>query len=318
MVSRFRSRHLLLLLSAALLVGVGAAVPAAAPANKPTRIELPKSVRVRVDGHIRSVPLEEYALVSALAEVSPVDESPEAVLRIFEVQTVLARTYAVANRGRHSREGFDLCDETHCQLYQPGRLATSRFVPAARVAASATKGRVLAFGSRVARALFHADCGGHTVAADKIWRGDALSYLIGAPDAAPDVAHRSWVFDVPTDALRAALNADRQTAVGRKLTSVVVSSRDDSGRAVTVSVDGSERHRLGGEKFRAVVNRAFGPKALQSTLFDITLTPGGFQFRGAGYGHGAGLCQVGAAARARRGQSLTEILAAYFPGARLV
>jgi stage II sporulation protein D len=301
---------------AGIVLLVNGALPSARLAPGRSTIALPKTVRVQAAGRVRTVPLEDYTLVAALAEISPVDETPAVVARLFEVQTVIARTYGVANLRKHGAQGFDVCDTTHCQLYQPGRLETSRFVTAARAAAANTRGRVLTFGPRVAQALFHADCGGHTIAANAVWRGAPVSYLVGAPDQAGDV-HRNWTFDAPRDLLRLALNANEQTAVGARLTAITVAVRDPSGRASRVTVQGGRRLTLTGERFRSVVNAAFGPKALQSTLFDVTTTAGGFQFRGAGYGHGVGLCQVGAAARARRGDSLTEILQAYFPGAEL-
>jgi stage II sporulation protein D len=65
------------------------------------------------------------------------------------------------------------------------------------------------------------------------------------------------------------------------------------------------------------VNAAFGPRALQSTRFTVTRSGSTFRFVGTGYGHGVGLCQVGAAARARLGESTEAILAAYFPGTTL-
>lgn len=294
------------------------AVPLAAPGEEASKSKVlaPETLRVRVGGRVERVSIEDYVLGSALSEVSPVGESPAAVSRIFEVQAVLARTYAAANRRRHSHEGFDLCDTTHCQRYEPSRIGPSRFTAAARAAVQATRGRVLAFGSRVARVLFHADCGGHTSAADAVWRGDRVSYLVGAPDDA-DVEHREWSFTASLDMLQQALNAHRDTSVGKYLQSVVVRERDASGRATRVEVRGAKRRVMTSEKFRAVVNAVYGPKALLSTLFDITPTAAGFEFRGAGYGHGVGLCQVGAAARARRGDSLLDILAAYFPGAKL-
>ena len=51
----------------------------------------------------------------------------ETVERMLEVQTIISRTYAVSHLGRHAREGFDLCSTTHCQLFDPRRLQTSRW-----------------------------------------------------------------------------------------------------------------------------------------------------------------------------------------------
>src|SRR5262245_60525860 len=82
-------------------------VAACQPPQLPeSAIRLPESVTVRTAGHIDTVALEDYVLGSALAEVSPVDQPPGAVERIFEVQAVLARTYAAGHLGKHRSEGF--------------------------------------------------------------------------------------------------------------------------------------------------------------------------------------------------------------------
>jgi stage II sporulation protein D len=59
-------------------------------------------------------------------------------------------------------------------------------------------------------------------------------------------------------------------------------------------------------------------RILGSTDFDVQSSPsGGIVIHGRGFGHGAGMCQWGAIARARAGQSAEEILATYYPGAVL-
>ena len=90
---------------------------------------------------------------------------------MFEVQAIVARTYAAAHRGRHARDGFDLCSTTHCQLYEPGRLVTSRWADAARGAGGRTAGLLVLYEGLPADAVFHADCGGWTSAAADVWGG---------------------------------------------------------------------------------------------------------------------------------------------------
>src|SRR5690349_14224969 len=111
---------------AALIAGAGAVVACVAPRAPDTApsISVPAQIRVRVGNSVRVVPLEEYVAGSALSEASPVNVPAAAVRRIFEVQAVLARTYAAAHPGRHASDGFDVCDTTHCQLYEPDRLRT--------------------------------------------------------------------------------------------------------------------------------------------------------------------------------------------------
>ena len=133
------------------------------------------------------------------------------------VQAVIARTYAVAHLGRHRQQGFDVCDATHCQLYDPARIKTSRFTAVAREAVRETSREVLMYASRPAEALFHADCGGSTTSADAVWGGRALPYLKASPDQQPSLSHRTWRFAVPFTKLREALNRDTRSRVGTRL-----------------------------------------------------------------------------------------------------
>jgi stage II sporulation protein D len=267
---------------------------------------------------VRTVPLDEYVLGSVLAEVSPVDEAPETAARIFEIQAVIARTYAAAHVGRHRRQGFDLCDSTHCQLYDPARIRTSRFTTIARDAVRETSREVVMFGRRPAEALFHADCGGWTTSADAVWGGRAVPYLKTASDSQPSLSHRAWRFAVPFNKLRDALNRDRRSRVGNRLDGLDIVRRDASGRASTILLRGQHRPSLRGDDLRAIVNGTFGDFAIQSTKMTIARTRDSFVFAGTGFGHGVGLCQIGAAARARRGESVDDIIGAYFKGAGVV
>jgi stage II sporulation protein D len=284
---------------------------------RPAAFSVPDVIRVRTDGRIVAVPIEDYVLGSALSELTPVGADPAAVSRIFEVQGVLARTYAVAHLGRHEEEGFDLCDTTHCQLYQPARIKTSRFAEAARRAVTETRGVVLMFSHLPAEALYHSDCGGHTASADAVWGGAYVPYLIGAPDHVPSLMHRTWTFDAPVDKVRAVLNRDPRSAVGRRLDRIAVTTRDVGGRAREVQVRGEKTRTIRGEDLRAILNSEFGFRAIMSTRVSIERRGSTYRFTGTGFGHGVGLCQTGAAARATRGEAVADILSAYYPGAAL-
>ncbi|HEX5214514.1 MAG TPA: SpoIID/LytB domain-containing protein [Vicinamibacterales bacterium] len=288
-------------------------IPEAAPA-----ISVPAQLRVRVGRSVRVVPIEEYVAGSALSEVSPTSATPATARRIFEVQAVLARTYATTHVGRHAREGFDLCDATHCQLYEPDRLRTSRFAALAREATANTAGLVIAFGNRPAEALFHADCGGHTASGEAVWGGAPEAYLHGVRDQVPGLTHTTWTLDSAPDELRRALAKDPRTDVGRRLDTIRVVRRDASDRASSIELRGEHTRVVRGEDFRAIVNATLGNRAVRSTRFAVKKTGGGFQLSGSGFGHGVGLCQVGAAARAKRGDSTGDIIGAYFRGARIV
>jgi stage II sporulation protein D len=75
---------------------------------------------------------------------------------------------------------------------------------------------------------------------------------------------------------------------------------------------------LRGDKTRWALKPAPGTgRILESARFDIEIRSGRVTATGGGFGHGIGLCQMGALGRAQAGQSYAEILAAYYPGTEL-
>jgi stage II sporulation protein D len=308
------------------LAAVAVLTSACGPDVRPRPIRVPAGavpvalrVKLAPNGPVRRVALEEYVEAAILSEFAPPAGDPALVERMLEVQAVIARTYAVAHRSRHESEGFDLCSTTHCQLYQPSRMKTSSWAPQATAAVKQTAGIVLWFDSAPARALFHADCGGHISAADDVWAGAPRAYLkASADDGAAAAAHTVWRYEVDRRALLAALNADVRTRVGKQLRDIVVTERDAAGRAALVRVRGTRDAIVRGEELRAVLSSAFGAKSVRSTRFEVARQGSHYIFAGRGFGHGVGLCQAGAYARLRAGASPEQVLARYYEGTRLV
>ena len=279
-------------------------------------------IRVRTMSEGRAVvvamPIEEYVLASVLSEVAPPQAEPQLMKRVYEVQAIVARTYAAANRGRHGSEGFDLCDTTHCQLVDLERPRRSRWANLAREAVGTTGGRLLYYDNAPASALYHADCGGYRAAAADVWGGPAVPYLTSRPDPLPGGrTHLSWTYSVEREKLRAALNANPRTSVGSRLDTIDVESRDESGRARLVLLNGARAPVVRGEDFRAAVAAALGPRSIRSSRFEVRREGQLFIFTGQGFGHGVGLCQAGAAARVAAGESTEAILSFYYPHTRL-
>jgi stage II sporulation protein D (peptidoglycan lytic transglycosylase) len=310
--------------AAALLAGISAACAVQTrPLSFPTAARrIPASLRVRMveagRTTIREVPLEEYVRATIVSEFAPPSGSPALVGRMLELQAIVGRTYALAHLGRHQRDGFDLCSTTHCQLYEPGRLRTSRWAAAAADATRRTAGVVIWFDRAPAYALFHADCGGHTSDAAAVWGGTPRSYLLSIADDGPAAAaHTTWHYEVTREALRRALNGDARTAAGARLQDVAIVGRDDAGRATSLRIRGDQDRSVRGETFRDVLSRAFGVRSIKSTLFDVRKAGATYVFEGRGFGHGVGLCQTGALARLNAGATPAEVLAHYFPGTRI-
>lgn len=320
--TRIARRYAVLVALTVLAAGAGCAP---GPVNMPGAIAPPDtggtpvttSLRIRTAGRITTVPLERYVLGAALSEVTPTGVTPAAATRVYEVQAVIARTYALTHQRRHAAEGFDLCDTTHCQVYQPARIQSSSFASTAEAAVARTRGQVLRAGSATIEALFHADCGGHTTTPDAAWRGTNHAYLPAREDVVPGLTHRTWTFDASDAEWLTLLNGDPRTSVGASFRSMEVTATGPGDRVTALRLVGARERVVTGDLLRTVVTAARGVRALMSTRFTVHRTPTGVRLAGSGFGHGVGLCQVGAIARAKRGDSVADILAHYFPGARL-
>src|SRR3954469_204726 len=314
--------HPLLAIAAALL-SASCSAPATRATLPSARAPEPALIRVGVkEGNritIRKVPIETYVQAAILSEFAPPTGDPDTVERMFEVQAVIGRTYALAHLNRHGSEGFDVCATTHCQLFEPSRLTTSRWAAQSREAVRQTMATVLWFRDAPADALFHADCGGRTSRADDVWSGIGQPYLVSMQDDGPAAgAHAAWRYEITDAALIAALNKDGRTRVGAALRGVQVVERDAAGRAERIAIHGSQEHIVRGEEFRDVLSQSFGARAIRSTWFDVRHSGSSYTFDGRGFGHGVGLCQAGALARIRAGAKLPAVLQQYFPGTRLI
>ena len=273
-------------------------------------------LRIRLpNGRVARLDVDEYVSGSVPAEAALGGLDPATARAVAEVQAIVARTYAFANRRRHAHEGFDLCATTHCQVFRPLSTWPAPIARLARDAAHATRGMVITFADRPINAVFHADCGGHTSDAGSAWRGDSPPYLRGTPDtycvkdgAAP------WRAEVSISDLRRALNRDDATNVGRRLEELEITEQDAAGRAVHVTLHGARTLAVRGERLRSVVNANLGPRTIKSTRFTVLRDGRHVLFEGRGFGHGVGLCQTGALARARAGHSPRDIIAHYYAG----
>jgi stage II sporulation protein D len=322
-IHQFRYGH-----SATILWILAVAVGTSQCASWPQRvIELPVprppalTLRVEVankigNGHsIQTIPVEDYVRGSVPVEM-PLGE-PDGLVsdRLARLQAILARTYALANLGRHADEGFDLCSTTHCQVYSP----PDRQLPAvARLVTEAverTRYQIITDGHGPILAVFHSDCGGHTSAATVAWGGPAPAYLLGVPDDFCVLTGRNdWQLNLDRDQLRRILNANPNTQVGARLDQITILDQDSAGRATRVSVVGEQHQEIRGEQLRAAVSRQMGARAFRSARFSVERKGDVFHFRGNGFGHGIGLCQTGAIARARQGEAVETILTHYYPG----
>ncbi len=92
--------------------------------------------------------------------------------------------------------------------------------------------------------------------------------------------------------------------------------RGKSGRIWKLQLVGTKRTFTIGKELE--IRRALSDTHLLSSAFDIERRPdGGFTLHGKGWGHGVGLCQIGAAVMGEQGYSYDEILLYYYRGAEI-
>jgi stage II sporulation protein D len=286
---------------------------AAARASRVTTISIQTDA-----GRVFSLALDEYVRGTVAAETwVRRDEDPGVAERIFEVQALVARTYALANVGRHAASGFDLCARTHCQLYRPAP-ETGVWAEAIATAVERTRGSMIAYNDAPILALFHANCGGGTSAAEDIWGGTARPYLVGVDDPQCDVPAAHWRVALERDALVRVFDADPRTRVDGRLDSIDVLQTDRAGRVMLAALTGVRSPVVRGEELRSLLQRTFGARSIRGPRFTVHRDGNSFIFEGIGIGHGAGLCQFGTMTRLRAGASAKDVIEYYYPGAKVV
>lgn len=265
-------------------------------------------------------------------------------LEALKAQAVAARTYALKNVGRFAAQGFDLTDTASSQVY--GGYCCEK--PRSTRAVLDTLGVVLTSDSELIDAVYSSTCGGFTESATEAW-GRPVSYLRGVADFEPEpteplthpdteaawadyfktvrplhclqpkYAHAAafrWVKVLTRRELEDGLPPELHVGVVRRIMPL---HRGYSGRITAVRLVGSQRS-VDIEK-ELPICKAFGQ--LRSSAFSVDTyrddsgAPVVFIFWGAGWGHGLGMCQVGALGLAEEGWTYDKILSFYYAGVTL-
>ena len=249
---------------------------------------------------VTTIPLEIY--VGRVLAGEAARDSPPAAL---EALAITVRTFTLANRGRHRADGFDLCDQTHCQVLRAATAATER-------AATATAGLVLLRGGVPASVYYSASCGGQTEIPSAVWPGaEDPPFLPSRPDDACG-GGPVWTAEIgELDLVRALRAAGFR---GDRLRDVRIVAHDGSGRVARLRIDGLEPVEISGQDLRVVVGRTLGWQHIMSAAFEVRRLGHAYRFTGRGAGHGVGLCVIGSVGLAAAGKDAADILDRYFPG----
>jgi stage II sporulation protein D len=194
---------------------------------------------------VNRLPLEEY-----LRGVLPKEVIPEWPMAALKAQAIAARTYTLANLGKHAADGFDLCTTVHCQVSEGASCET----PATDRAVAETAGKVLVYQGKLIKAYYHSSSGGATMDAVDIWGLKAKAdYLKGAPDWDQNSPRFTWYRSVEW--------SDLQTAVTRsypqlgRLIRITPAALSAQGLVLKVRLVGAGGEMvITGEEFRFLVN----------------------------------------------------------------
>lgn len=251
---------------------------------------------------INLVPMEEY-----LRGVLPEEMSPSYPLEALKAQAVAARSFALKNRDKHKKDGFDLCDKTHCQVY----VGTKIFETTDK-AVEETRGEILTYKEKLIETSFHADSGGMTENVSDVW-GRAMPYLIAVKEIFKQVEPWTVKVSVKDFSSRFGDNFGELKKIELSEMEIGKSAKDrtSSGRVTSAQIVGSKKTvTLAGTELR----RKF---SLPSTLFDMKIEGDKVIFTGYGSGHGVGMSQKGARSYALDGWSYEKILEHYYHDSRL-
>jgi stage II sporulation protein D len=276
---------------------------------------------------VNELPLETYLRGVLAREMGGAGHAPEALA----AQAVAARTYALRRLGSRAALGFDLFGDVEDQVYG----GSADVPPAAAAAVQRTRGVALLAGETLVEAYYHSTCGGVTAAVEEAFPQPPLPYLVSVEDGDGRGGYhcaRSRWFRWRASYERAQLEGLVARNLGRfatlpstgpgSLVDLEVVEASPGGRALALRIETSTgRFQVARNDIRWLFADGESP-GLRSTLFLLRKERArGFVERatltGGGWGHGVGMCQMGAIGRAAAGAAHEEILTHYYRGARL-
>jgi stage II sporulation protein D len=222
-------------------------------------------------------------------------------LEYYKVQAIISRTYALNHIGRHAADGFQLCDNVHCQAYHN----MLRYTPEIGEAVAETQQLIMiASNLELAKSFFFANCGGQTSESDFVWN-QAVSYCKSVKDTfCIHSKQAKWTKKIEKSSWRNYLvnhfgYPEKDTLLGPLMYNFQQRNRHAFYQLPQLGIPLRDIRM----KFK-----------LKSTWFSARPVGEYVVLEGKGFGHGVGLCQEGAMRMARLGYSYHQILNFYFTG----
>lgn len=234
---------------------------------------------------------------------------------------------------------FDVCADDHCQRYQGLTRAVGKRV---RRVIDATWGQALRYDGKLCDARFSKCCGGRMEKFSSCWEDKDYAYLqplADTPDHNPEgecfcatqdkeilgqvlnnydqetVDFYRWTQEYDRAELADLIERRSGIALG-KIQTLEPLERGESGRIIRLKITGEARSLIVGKELE--IRRILSDSHLKSSAFEVSYIGDNIiRLDGCGWGHGVGLCQIGAAVMASKGYSYTQILEHYYPGITL-
>lgn len=233
---------------------------------------------------------------------------------------------------------FDVCADDHCQRYQGLTMAVGDTV---RKAVDQTWGLVLTSEGKICDARFSKCCGGRMELFSTCWEDKDYPYLQPLPDTADCVEGGDVFCDTKDEKILSQVLNDYdletrdfyrwRTEYSRTEVSDLVRRRSGmdfgtirdlvpvergpSGRLKRLKVVGDKKTMIIGKEL--IIRRWLSDSHLKSSAFEVHWDGDHLTLDGSGWGHGVGLCQIGAAVMAAKGYSFDRILLHYYQGSTL-
>lgn len=216
---------------------------------------------------------------------------------IFRVQAIISRTWALRNRNKHKADGYNFCDDVHCQAYY-NRCIRPEIV----FGTLQSVGEVLVDkDGKPIDTPFHSNSGGQTANSEDVWSAK-VPYLRSVPDTFSYRMKQSvWKKELKKDdwlgyfAKKHKLNTSDSA-----LCEELLNFRQDERKTRIANIP---------------LTRIRTDFKLKSTFFSVTTEGNKVILNGKGFGHGVGLSQEGAIRMVTLGYKYQEILMHYYTGA---
>lgn len=247
-----------------------------------------------------------------------------AEIEATKAQAVAARTYTYKRMAENVLNNFDLLPTVSDQVY--GGANAEHQV--SDMAVLATRDMIMVYDESIINAFYHSTCGGKTANVEDVWGMDTYPYLRSIEDTDSEGKafcswssvfswNETWSKDLLSSIMEQySYEAKLPKRYSGALISIKIKNRFQCGRVQSCDiVTSSGSYASGGDRIRFLMRRNTKKRPiLRSSRFDIKQTGNKITVSGSGYGHGVGMCQVGAIGRARSGQSFEQILKAYYSG----